>query len=380
MNNGKVAVVSAHHALLLHGGLLAQCEFSITRPPPVGDRFVELYRRVRLGQDGLINAGITLPATISANTIPDEYSDIYYIRPQSIAALDLKLREDLLSLMESREFYQGKMLQSRRDSGLHLLDKLLDEQARADLTHASNTAVIDAKIRLENLRFETLASSHPSAFTEVRDELANLMLDLPEPERWPSSAIYDYFLRLLASLGDKKLGFAVRSSLTPRQMSEYDHEALRDAIVRRLPKLYVEEKHRAHINARGGSRASPSAAFLATDANVPNLKKDPVKNMRPSCRICGKTSHSESACFHNEQATCPVAIGRAPFGTPLHRKHNPNASGSQPPPRNGGRRKSTSSGSAHALAVSSSTTSERECEQALADTLGRCGLLAEDCG
>jgi len=211
MNNGKVAVVSAHHALLLHGGLLAQCEFSITRPPPVGDRFVELYRRVRLGQAGLISAGITLPATISANTIPDEYSDIYYIRPQSIAALDLKLRDDLLSLMERREFYKGKMQTSRRDSGLHLLDRLLDEQAHADMSHASNTAVIDAKIRLENLRFETLASSHPSAFTEVRDELANLMLDLPEPERWPSSAIFDFFLRLLASLSDKSLGFAVTS-------------------------------------------------------------------------------------------------------------------------------------------------------------------------
>ena len=105
-----------------------------------------------------------------------------------------------------------------------------------------------------------------------------------------------------------------------------------------------------------------------------------MKNIRPSCRICGKTGHSESACFHNEGATCPVAIGRAPFSTPLHRKHNPNASGSQPPPRNGGRRKSTSSGSARALAASSSTTSERECEQALAGTLGRCGLLAEDCG
>ena len=105
MNNGKVAVVSAHHALLLHGGLLAQCDFSITRPPPVGDRFVELYRRVRLGQDGLINAGTTLPATININTIPDGYSEIYFIRPISIAALHLKLRDDLLSLMERREFY-----------------------------------------------------------------------------------------------------------------------------------------------------------------------------------------------------------------------------------------------------------------------------------
>ena len=150
---------------------MAQCDFSITRPPPVGDRFVELYRRVRLGQDGLISAGMTLPATISVNRIPDEYSDIYYIRPISIVALDVQLRDDLLSLMERREFYKGKMQQSRRDSGVHLLDRLLDEQAHVDITHASNTAVINAKIRLENLRFETLASSHPSAFTEVRDEL-----------------------------------------------------------------------------------------------------------------------------------------------------------------------------------------------------------------
>jgi len=43
MNNGKVAVISAHHALLLHGGLLAQCDFSITRPPPVG--YVRCYSR-----------------------------------------------------------------------------------------------------------------------------------------------------------------------------------------------------------------------------------------------------------------------------------------------------------------------------------------------
>ena len=68
----------------------------------MGGRFVELYKRVRLGQDGLISAGITLPATVNANAIPDEYSDIYFIRPISIAALDLKLRDDLLSLMERR--------------------------------------------------------------------------------------------------------------------------------------------------------------------------------------------------------------------------------------------------------------------------------------
>ena len=108
---------------------------------------------MRLGQDGLINAGTTLPAMINVNSIPDEYSDMYFIRPISIAALDLKLRDDLLSLMERREFYKGKMQPSRRDSaGLHLLDRLIDEQAHADITHASNTAVTDQLRRAYSAR------------------------------------------------------------------------------------------------------------------------------------------------------------------------------------------------------------------------------------
>ena len=95
----------------------------------------------------------------------------------------------------------------------------------------------------------------------------------------------------MASLGDTSVGFAVRSSLTQRQMSEYYHEALADTIVRRLSELHVEEKHRANINARTNNHASPSAAFLATDANIPKLNKDTIKNARRSCAICGKTGH-----------------------------------------------------------------------------------------
>ena len=165
-------------------------------------------------------------------------------------------------------------------------------------------------------------------------------------------------------------------------MSEYDHVALTDAIVRRLSELYVEEKHRAHINAHSGNRASPAAAFLATDANIPKLNKDPIKNAKPSCAICGKTGHIEDQCFHNELASCPMAISRAPVGTPLYRKHHPISAGSQPPPpRHGSRHKAakpSSASAARALATSSSRPSEHEVEQALADTLGRCGLLADD--
>ena len=164
---------------------------------------------MRLEQNSLTRGGASLPTTINTDKIPEEFADItYIIRPQTLASLDLKLRDALLSLMERREFFKNKMERARRDSGVHLVETLLSEQALVDSSHASKAAIIDAKLRLEELRFETLSSTHPSSFTALRDELANLLLELPEAERWSPSAIYDFYLRLLASLGDKSVGFA----------------------------------------------------------------------------------------------------------------------------------------------------------------------------
>ena len=159
LNNGKVAVASTQHALLLHHQLLTRCKFSIIKPPPLGDRFVELYRRVRLGQNGLTSGGAAHPTTIDANEIPEEFADTYLVRPQTIASLDLMLRDALLSLMGRREFFKNKMERTRRDSGVHLVETLLNEQALVDCSHSSNATVIDAKLRLEELRFETLSST-----------------------------------------------------------------------------------------------------------------------------------------------------------------------------------------------------------------------------
>ena len=125
--------------------------------------------------------------------------------------------------MERREFFKNKMERARRDSGVHLVETLLNEQALVDSSHSCNAAVIDAKLRLEELRFETLSSTHPSSFTALRDELANLLLELPEAERWSPSAIYIIrhliLKKNLRLLGDKSIGFAVRSSLTQQQMN-----------------------------------------------------------------------------------------------------------------------------------------------------------------
>ena len=160
LNNGKVAVASTQHALLLHHQILTQCELSIVKPPPLGDRFVELYRRVRLGQNGFISGGAALPTTIDTNKIPEDFADTYFARSHTIAALDLKLRDALLSLMGRREFFKDKMQRARRDSGVHLDEALLNEKALVDYSHSSNAAVIDVRLRLEEqeLYFETRAA------------------------------------------------------------------------------------------------------------------------------------------------------------------------------------------------------------------------------
>ena len=87
---------------------------------------------MRLGQDGLTRGGASLPTTINADRIPEEFADTYVIRPQTLASLDLKLRDALLSLMEWREFFKNKMERARRDSGVHLVETLLSEQALVD--------------------------------------------------------------------------------------------------------------------------------------------------------------------------------------------------------------------------------------------------------
>ena len=56
-------------------------------------------------------------------------------------------------------------MRARRDSGVNLVEAFLNEQSLVDCSHSSNAAAIDAKLMLQELRFETLSSTHPSSFT-----------------------------------------------------------------------------------------------------------------------------------------------------------------------------------------------------------------------
>ena len=92
---------------LLHHGLLEQCGFGVTLPPPVADRFDTLYDDIRSENAGFTAGGIALPETTEA--LPDALAASFLVRPYAIGSINLKLRDLLLSLIARRDYYKSKL-------------------------------------------------------------------------------------------------------------------------------------------------------------------------------------------------------------------------------------------------------------------------------
>jgi hypothetical protein len=105
-SNDTIAVASIKHALLLFHNLIEHCGFGITQPPPVADRFSTLYDDIRSESAGFTAGGVALPETVDA--MPEALATNYHIRPYAINAINLKLRDLLLSLIARRDYFKSK--------------------------------------------------------------------------------------------------------------------------------------------------------------------------------------------------------------------------------------------------------------------------------
>jgi len=148
-SNGTLSVTSVRHALLLHHGLLEQCDYGVTRPPPVADRFEKLYNDIRKGNAGFTANGITLPATTDA--LPEALATGFFVRPYAINAIDLKLRDLLLSLIARRDYYKSKLPTASSASGELLMRALLHELESSAHACALDASILRAKNRLDEL-------------------------------------------------------------------------------------------------------------------------------------------------------------------------------------------------------------------------------------
>ena len=106
----KTAVLSPEHSRLLDQGVISAAKYSVLKPPPIEDAFRAAYADVRKGiADGSIThlVDADVPATVPSPP------DTHLVAPDRLMQVDMKLRNNLLSLITStgrRRHYQALTL------------------------------------------------------------------------------------------------------------------------------------------------------------------------------------------------------------------------------------------------------------------------------
>ena len=203
---------------LLHHGLLEQCGFGVTLPPPVADRFDTLYDDIRSENAGFTAGGIALPETTEA--LPDALAASFLVRPYAIGAINLKLRDLLLSLIARRDYYKSKLSTASSASGELLMKALLHELESSAHACALDASILHAKNRLDELASTVLNSPDPKEFTSLRDELTELMLELPAEQRLTPSQIFHVYESTVARLNMPFISFVLPGQEPPDAPAE----------------------------------------------------------------------------------------------------------------------------------------------------------------
>ena len=94
---GKTAVLSVHHAHLLHNNVVEQQGFNVVNPPPVEDKFLALYASTR---GAMLAASGDDASDLPANpTMREPFSSQFMVSPVRLMQLDLQYRNILLGLI-----------------------------------------------------------------------------------------------------------------------------------------------------------------------------------------------------------------------------------------------------------------------------------------
>ena len=192
---------------------------------------------------------------------------------------------------------------------------LLRELASSAHACALDSAVINAEMRLDELATTILSSPNPAEFAARRDELTELMLELPAEQRHTPSQIYHVHHSTVARLNMPFLSFQAKNLLTQEQKRTFDHEAYGEAITQVLSEQHLEDRQRAQSN-RAATKTATAAAFVATHSAA---SSDPRRSHLPVCSICSIKGHTANACWRNADATDERAKASAPRSSALGR-------------------------------------------------------------
>tara|TARA_B100000513_G_scaffold184300_1_gene104787 strand:- start:313 stop:1080 length:768 start_codon:yes stop_codon:yes gene_type:complete len=176
---------------------------------------------------------------------------------------------------------------------------------------------MNAKTRLDELATTVLSSPDPREYASLRDELIELMLELPAEQRHTPAQIFHIYEATIARLNMPIVSFEAKNLLTLEQKRNFDHESYGEAITQVLSEQHLEDKQRAHSN-KTATKTATAAAFAATDSNA--ASGDPRRSHLAVCSICGKKGHAANACSCNANASDERARESAPLDTVLGRQ------------------------------------------------------------
>ena len=161
----------------------------------------------------------------------------------------------------------------------------------------------------------------------MRDELTELMLELPAEQRHTRAQIFHIYESTVARLNMPFLSFQAKNLLTPlEQKRSFDHEAYGEAITQVLSEQHLEDKQRALSNKAATSKTAMAAAFAAASSSAASAG-DPRRSTTPVCSFCGRKYHTANTCWKNADASDMRARESAPLNTALGKSVSPQRKG-----------------------------------------------------
>ena len=321
-NSGKTTVVDAHQAVLLKHNLIKPQRFGIFNPPPIIKGFKELYEKVR--RDLANGSSDPMYAGIDPNDFPADppaVSDPYLLAPDRAQQLDLKLRNEILSLITSTG--RRRHYRNQTQSGCKLLELIYNDSKATAHSYTQDPNNVRLKAELRVVMKKTLTHTSQVEFDEIRDAIEGINDQLPIEDKVTSHQLCDHYLKLIRDLGNVAVISALDTELKMSQVTYGDAQSTVDCIVRTLTNQLVVAEC-ASLEANGNFQGNSGRAMLTHDKTGDQLDNgsanktgsDPKKstinksgglggqNKPPpdyECKLCGR-NHFENRCFKNPNA------------------------------------------------------------------------------
>ena len=187
---GKTAVLSVHHAHLLHNNVVEQHNFNVVNPPPVEDKFRGLYASTRAAD---LAASDDDESDLPENpTMREPITSQFMVSPVRLMQLDLQYRNILLGLITSpgRKVHYAQVA---GNSGVKLMRQLLADKNSALSAYIQDPHYAHIKAKLRQVLGMKMSCISQEEFNNIRDQVHELSAQLPERERLTDVQQCDHF-------------------------------------------------------------------------------------------------------------------------------------------------------------------------------------------